>query len=124
MRLMKATNEYGGGWMTYYQTSDKALEMLQDLFSDMHEDADKLAAGDLHELMRCWEMRHRLWTVESHCRHIHFRKESRFPGFYYKADQPGTDDANWFCFVNSKYDPAAKTWECKKVDHVKIVPDA
>jgi adenylylsulfate reductase subunit A len=60
----------------------------------MHEDADKLAAGDLHELMRCWEMRHRLWTVESHCRHIHFRKESRFPGFYYKADQPGTDDTN------------------------------
>jgi adenylylsulfate reductase subunit A len=124
MRLMKATNEYGGGWMTYYQTSDKALEMLQDLFNDMHEDAEKLAAGDLHELMRCWEMRHRLWTVESHCRHIHFRKESRFPGFYYKADQPGTDDANWFCFVNSKYDPAAKTWEMKKVDHVKIVPDA
>jgi adenylylsulfate reductase subunit A len=124
MRLMKATNEYGGGWMTYYQTSDKALEMLQDLFNDMHEDAEKLAAGDLHELMRCWEMRHRLWTVESHCRHIHFRKESRFPGFYYKADQPGTDDTNWFCFVNSKYDPAAKTWEMKKVDHVKIVPDA
>jgi adenylylsulfate reductase subunit A len=124
MRLMKATNEYGGGWMTYYQTSDKNLEILQDLFNDMHEDAEKLAAGDLHELMRCWEMRHRLWTVESHCRHIYFRKESRYPGFYYKADYPGTDDANWFCFTNSHYDPATKKWEMKKVDHVKIVPDA
>jgi adenylylsulfate reductase subunit A len=124
MRLMKATNEYGGGWMTYYQTSDKNLEILQDLFNDMHEDAEKLAAGDLHELMRCWEMRHRLWTVESHCRHIYFRKESRYPGFYYKADFPGTDDENWFCFTNSHYDPATKKWEMKKVDYIKIIPDA
>jgi adenylylsulfate reductase subunit A len=124
MRLMKATNEYGAGWMTYYQTSDKNLEILQDLFNDMHEDAEKLAAGDLHELMRCWEMRHRLWTVESHCRHIYFRKESRYPGFYYKADYPGTDDENWFCFTNSHYDPATKKWEMKKVDHIKIIPDA
>jgi len=124
MRLMKATNEYGGGWMTYYQTSDKALEVLQEMFNEMHEDAEKLAAGDLHELMRCWEMRHRLWTVESHCRHIYFRKESRYPGFYYKADYPGTDDDNWFCFTNSHYDPAAGKWEMKKVDYVKIIPDA
>ncbi len=124
MRLMKATNEYGGGWMTYYQTSDKSLEILQEMFNEMHEDAEKLAAGDLHELMRCWEMRHRLWTVESHCRHIYFRKESRYPGFYYKADYPGTDDENWFCFTNSHYDPAAGKWEMKKVDYVKIIPDA
>lgn len=123
MRLMKATNEYGGGWMTYYQTSDKNLEILQDLFKDMHEDAELLGAGDLHELMRCWEMRHRLWTVEAHCRHIYFRKESRYPGFYYKTDFPGTDDENWFCFTNSKYDPATGEWEMKKVDYVKIIPD-
>jgi len=123
MRLMKATNEYGGGWMTYYQTSDKNLEVLQDLFKDMHEDAELLGAGDLHELMRCWEMKHRLWTVESHCRHIYFRKESRYPGFYYKADFPGTDDENWFCFTNSHYDPATGEWEMKKVDYIKIIPD-
>jgi adenylylsulfate reductase subunit A len=123
MRLMKATNEYGAGWMTYYQTSDKQLEILQGLFKDMHEDSMLLGAGDLHELMRCWEMRHRLWTVESHCRHIYFRKESRYPGFYYKADYPGTDDANWFCFTNSKYDPATGEWTMKKVDYHKIIPD-
>ncbi len=123
MRLMKATNEYGAGWMTYYQTSTKALEMLQDLFKDMHEDAEKLAAGDLHELMRCWEMRHRLWTVEAHIRHIYFRKETRYPGFYYQADFPEQNDAEWFCFTNSHYDPATGEWECKKVDYHKIIPD-
>jgi adenylylsulfate reductase subunit A len=120
MRLMKATNEYGGGWMTYYQTSEKALEMLMDLFQTMHEDSEKLAAGDLHELMRCWEMKHRLWTVEAHCRHIQYRKETRYPGFYYNSDHPGQDDAEWFCFTNSHYDPATAQWECKKVPHVKI----
>jgi adenylylsulfate reductase subunit A len=122
MRLMKATNEYGAGWMTYYQTSGKSLEILMDLFKIMHEDSMKLGAGDLHELMRCWEMRHRLWTVEAHVRHIQYRTESRYPGFYYRADFPGTDDANWFCFTNSKFDPKTGKWACKKEPYHKIIP--
>jgi adenylylsulfate reductase subunit A len=122
MRLMKATNEYGAGWMTYYQTSGKSLEILMDLFKVMHEDAQKLAAGDLHELMRCWEMNHRLWTVESHVRHIQFREESRYPGFYYRADYPSQNDADWFCFTNSKYDPKTGQWTCKKEPYHKIIP--
>jgi adenylylsulfate reductase subunit A len=122
MRLMKATNEYGAGWATYYQTSGKSLEILMDLFKVMHEDAEKLAAGDLHELMRCWEMKHRLWTVEAHCRHIQYREESRYPGFYYRADFPHQNDEEWFCFTNSKYDPATGEWTCRKEPYVKIIP--
>ena len=122
MRLMKATNEYGAGWATYYQTSGKSLEILMDLFKVMHEDAEKLAAGDLHELMRCWEMKHRLWTVEAHCRHILFREESRYPGFYYRADFPDQNDEEWFCFTNSKYDPATGEWTMKKEPYHKIIP--
>ena len=123
MRLMKATNEYGAGWSTFYMTSGSMLRTLMDMFKVMHEDAEKLAASDLHELMRCWEMKHRLWTVESHCRHILFREESRYPGFYYRGDFMGQNDKEWFCFTNSKYDPATKEWTCKKVDYVKIIPD-
>jgi len=123
MRLMKATNEYGGGWSTYYQTSGTSLKILMDMFKVMHEDSMKLGAGDLHELLRAHEMRHRLWTVEAHCRHILFREESRYPGFYYRADYPGTDDANWFCYTNSRYDPATGEWSVFKKDYVKIVPD-
>jgi adenylylsulfate reductase, subunit A len=122
MRLMKATNEYGAGWATYYQTSGKSLEILMDLFKVMHEDAEKLAAGDLHELMRCWEMKHRLWTVEAHCRHILYREESRYPGFYYRADFPDQNDEEWFCFTNSKYDPATGEWTMKKEPYHKIIP--
>ena len=120
-RLMKATHEYGAGTATYYQTSSKSLEVVMDLLQTMREDCEKLGAGDLHELMRCWEIFHRIWTVESHLRHIQFRKETRYPGFYYQSDYPGQDDENWFCFVNSKYDPAAGKWDTFKKDYVKIV---
>jgi adenylylsulfate reductase subunit A len=123
LRLMKATNEYGAGTATYYQTSSKALDMLiDDLMLMMHEDCEKLAAGDLHELMRCWEIYHRLYTVEAHVRHIRFRKETRYPGFYYQADFPGQDDENWFCFVNSSYDKKTKEWTLKKEPYHRIIP--
>jgi adenylylsulfate reductase subunit A len=122
-RLMKATHEYGAGTATFYQTSSKNLEIVMDLLQVMREDCEKLAAGDLHELMRCWEIFHRIWTVESHLRHIQFRKETRYPGFYYQSDYPGQDDENWFCFTNSKYDPKAEKWEMMKKDYIKIIPD-
>jgi adenylylsulfate reductase subunit A len=121
LRLMKATHEYGAGTATFYQTSSKSLEIVMDLLATMREDCEKLAAGDLHELMRAWEIYHRIWTVEAHLRHIQFRKETRYPGFYYQADYPGQDDANWFCFVNSKYDPAAGKWDVFKKDYIKLI---
>jgi len=121
LRLMKATNEYGAGTSTYYTTTSKNLEIIMDLLAVMREDSDKMAAGDLHELMRVWEIYHRIWTVEAHLRHIQYRKETRYPGFYYQADHPNQDDENWFCFVNSKYDPKAGTWEVKKEEYIKII---
>jgi adenylylsulfate reductase, subunit A len=123
-RMMKATHEYGAGTSTYYQTSSKMLEVVIDLIEVMREDCEKMAAGDLHELMRAWEIYHRLYTVEAHLRHIQFRKETRYPGFYYQADHPGQDDENWFCFTNSTYDKASNEWTMKKVDYHKIIPDA
>ena len=59
-RLMKATHEYGGGTATYYLTTSKNLEVVMDLLATMREDCEKLAAGDLHELMRAWEIQHRI----------------------------------------------------------------
>jgi adenylylsulfate reductase subunit A len=122
-RLMKATNEYGAGTATFYQTTSKSLEVVMDLLQVMREDCEKLAAGDLHELMRAWEIEHRIWTVEAHLRHIQFRKETRYPGFYYQADYPGQDDENWFCFTNSKYDPEKQEWSVFKRDYKQIIPD-
>jgi adenylylsulfate reductase subunit A len=121
LRLMKATHEYGAGTATFYQTSSKSLEIIMEMLQTMREDCEKLGAGDLHELMRAWEINHRIWTVEAHLRHIQFRKETRYPGFYYQADYPGQDDKNWFCFVNSKYDPASGKWDIFKKDYIKLI---
>jgi adenylylsulfate reductase subunit A len=123
MRLMKATHEYGAGTATFYQTNGKSLEIVLDLLETMREDCKVLAAGDLHELMRCWEIYHRIYTVEAHLRHIQFRKETRYPGFYYRADFPEQNDKEWFCFVNSTYDKKTNEWSLKKVDYTKIIPD-
>ena len=121
MRLMKATDEYGGGVATYYMTSGKLLQICMDLLEMLREDSEKMAAGDLHELLRCWENYHRIWCVESHIRHILFREESRYPGFYYRSDYPTCDDENWKCFVNSTFDVESKEWKCEKVEMVNII---
>ncbi|MBS3732943.1 MAG: adenylyl-sulfate reductase subunit alpha [Desulfobacterales bacterium] len=123
-RLMKATHEYGAGTATFYETTNKNLEIVMDMLEVMREDCEMLAAGDLHELMRAWEIYHRIWTVESHLRHIQFRKETRYPGFYYQADYPNQDDENWFCFSNSKYDPKEQKWDVFKRDYIQIIPSA
>jgi len=123
MRLMKMTNEYGAGVATYYMTSGKNLEILMNLFEMFREDLEKVAAGDLHELMRAWEIYHRLFTVQAHTRHIQFREETRYPGFYYRGDYMGQNDAEWFCFVNSTYDKVTNKWTMKKEPYHKIISD-
>ncbi|SDK39305.1 dissimilatory adenylylsulfate reductase alpha subunit precursor [Maridesulfovibrio ferrireducens] len=122
MRLVKCTDEYGGGCGTMYVTSGALLTTGFKLLGMLEEDSLKLAARDLHELMRCWEQFHRLWTVRLHLQHISFREESRYPGFYYRGDFMGLDDTNWKCFVNSKYDvEKGETVIFKKAYH-QIIP--
>ena len=57
----------------------------------LKEDSKKMRAKDLHELMRAWENYHRIITAEAHLRHIMFREETRYPGFYYRTDFPKLD---------------------------------
>ena len=123
MRLIKCTDEYGGGVSTYYMTSKALLDTGFYLLGMLEEDSLKLAARDLHELLRCWENYHRLWTVRLHMQHIAFREETRYPGFYYRADHMGIDDAAWKCFVNSRFDPATGETKVFKRAYYQIIPD-
>jgi len=121
-RLNKIMDEYVAGTSTYYITSAKLMNRALELLTWLKEDSEKMAAKDLHELMRCWENYHRIWTAEAHLRHILFREETRYPGFFYRSDFPQLDETNWKCFVNSKYNPKTNTWEMKKVPHKDLVP--
>ena len=122
LRLQKIMDEYVAGVSTYYQTNGKLLQMATHYLGLLKEDSVNMRAKDLHELMRAWENYHRLWAGEAHMRHILFRTETRYPGFYYRADHPDLDDANWKCFVNSRFDPETKQWSLKKVPHKDLVP--
>jgi adenylylsulfate reductase subunit A len=123
MRLQKAMDEYCAGTSTFYQTNKVMLEQGLHLLNMLKEDSVHLRAKDLHELLRAWENYHRLRTAEVHLRHILFREETRYPGFYYRADFPNLDEKNWHCFVNSRMDPDTGEWTMMKkpwkplVDH-------
>jgi adenylylsulfate reductase, subunit A len=121
-RLMKIADEYFGGCATWYMTSKTMLEEGLRLLDMLKEDAGKMAAANLHELLRCFENYHRILSVEAHARHILFREESRYPGYYYRGDFNKIDDANWKCFTNSVYHADTNTWEFKKVPYVQMYP--
>ena len=121
-RLQKLMDEYAAGASTWYKTNEHMLNRALELLAVLKEDLSKLGAPNLHELMRAWELHHRTWTAEAHVRHMLSRKETRWPGYYYRTDYPDLDDANWKVFVNSKYDPATGDWEFSQKPYVQLVP--
>jgi adenylylsulfate reductase subunit A len=120
-RLQKIMDEYVAGVATYYTTNANMLGVAEEKLNMLKEDAEKMRAKDLHELLRAWENYHRILTAEAHMKHIQFRQESRYPGFYYRMDKNFVDEENWHCFVNSVYDKESKQWNCFKRAHVDLV---
>jgi len=110
-RLQKLMDEYAAGVSTGFTTNDATLERGLELMGMLREDLTKLAAQSRHDLLRCWELVHRAWVGEAHMRHLLHRKETRWPGFYYRSDYPEMDEANWRVFVNSRYDPQTGNWD-------------
>jgi len=119
-RLQKIMDEYSGGYSADFTTSGKMLERGLELLQFLKEDSEKLAAADLHELMRCWENVQRMWQAEAHMRSILFREETRWPGYYFRADFPNMDK-NWEVFVNCKWDPKTDKWEMMKRPVLKFI---
>ena len=120
-RLQKIMDEYVAGVATWYQTNGKMLAVAEEKLEMLKEDALKMRAKDLHELLRAWENYHRVLAAEAHMKHIQFREESRYPGFYYRMDFNMVDEKNWKCFVNSTYDRKTKKWNVFKRPHVDLV---
>lgn len=120
-RLQKIMDEYAGGVSSQFKTSRGLLEKGLDLLTYLKEDSQKLAAGDLHELMRCWENIHRMWQAEAHVRAILFREETRWPGYYYRSDKPAMDEKDWKVFVNMKWDPKSDKWDVFSKPIISIV---
>ncbi len=112
-RLQKIMDEYVGGVTANFMTNKPMLERSLELLNWLKEDSAKLAAEDLHELMRVWENVNRMWQAEVHARTILFREETRWPGYYRRADFPEMKE-DWKVFANAKVDPKTGEWEMIK----------
>ena len=120
-RLQKLMDEYCAGCAANYTTNKIMLELGIDRLTMLKEDANHMAARDLHELMRAWENYHRILAGEAHLRHILFREESRYPGYYYRSDFLAIDDSKWKVFTISKYDMKTNEWKFETKPYVQLV---
>jgi adenylylsulfate reductase subunit A len=114
-------DEYVGGYSMFYVTSEPLLNRGLELLQMLTEDFENIGAEDLHQLQRAWELQHRILTAESVTRHTLFRKETRWPGYYYRADHPKLDDTDWHVFTGSKYDATTGEWQMSKLPVHHIV---
>jgi len=110
-RLQKIMDEYAAGVSAQFITNESQLNRALELLALLKEDSEKLAAENLHELMRCWENVQRMWQAEAHVRTILFRTETRWPGYYFRADKPQMDEQNWLKFANCKYVAGTGEWD-------------
>jgi adenylylsulfate reductase subunit A len=85
------------------------------------EDLEKVAASDIHELLRAWELKHRFLTSEAVFQHTLFRKETRWPGYYYRGDAMKLDDENWHVLTVSRRDPKTGEYTMEKAPLYHLV---
>jgi len=122
-RLQKIMDEYCGGVTVSYMTNDKLLNMGMQKMSIMEEDLEKLGAEDIHQLMRAWELKHRHRTSECVFQHTFFRKETRWPGYYYRGDAMKLDDENWHVLTVSHRDRDTGEYTMSKAPCYHLVND-
>ena len=121
-RLQKIMDEYAGGVTAQFTTNKPSLERAQELLAFLQEDSAKLAASNLHELMRCWENVHRMWQAEAHVRTVLFREETRWPGYYMRSDTPTLNEEQWHVFANCRCDAKTGKWEMIKRPILHVFP--
>ena len=113
-RLQKLMDEYCGGYGVNYMTNEKLLSIGLKKMKILEEDMEKIAASDIHELLRAWELHHRVRTAESVFQHTLFRKETRWPGYYYRGDAMKLDDKNWHVLTVSHRDRKTGAYTMEK----------
>ena len=107
-------DEYAGGVTVSYMTNEKLLNIGLKKLKLLEEDLEKVAAENIHELLRAWEIKHRHLTSESVVQHTLFRKETRWPGYYYRGDHLKLDDDNWHVLTVSRRDPETGEYTMEK----------
>ena len=126
-RLNKIMDEYVAGWGSQYNCSATTLKMALDMLKLLKEDLSKLAARNLHELLRCWGECPSGPDCRSPHRHKLFARKPDGPAIIIGRIFPKIDEGKWGdVFVNSIYDeekdefqmltrPSISWWISKKL---------
>ncbi|MHB8453265.1 MAG: adenylyl-sulfate reductase subunit alpha [Acidiferrobacterales bacterium] len=122
-RLQKLMDEYCGGFGVNYMTNGNLLKIGMKKLKWLVEDFEKIAAQDIHELLRAWELYHRVRTSECVFQHTLFREETRWPGYYYRGDFMKLDDKNWHCLTVSHRDRKTGEYTMEKAPLYHLVDD-
>ena len=120
-RLEKIMDEYVGGISVNYMTNEPLLKYGLEKLKILQEDLEHSGAEDLHQLQRAWELKHRVIASECVTQHTLFRKETRWPGYYYRGDHLKLDDENWHVLTLSRRDPESGEYEMQKAPVYHIV---
>ncbi len=120
-RLEKIMDEYVGGIGVNYMTNEPLLKYGLEKLKILQEDLEHTGAEDLHQLQRAWELKHRVIASECVTQHTLFRKETRWPGYYYRGDHLKLDDENWHVLTLSRRDPESGEYEMEKAPVYHIV---
>ena len=122
-RLQKLMDEYCGGYGVNYMTNEKLLNIGLKKMKILEEDMEKVAASDIHELLRAWELHHRVRTAESVFQHTMFRKETRWPGYYYRGDAMKLNDKDWHVLTVSHRDRKTGEYTMSKAPLYHLIGD-
>jgi adenylylsulfate reductase subunit A len=120
VRLQKTMDEYAAGWGMFYVTNTYLLNRGWELLHMLEEDFRYAAAANLHELLRVWEVYHRLIAGQALVYSMMNRKESR--GYYLNADYPYIDEENWHVFTHVRRDPKTGQWSFRTSPVIHIIP--
>jgi adenylylsulfate reductase subunit A len=122
-RLQKLMDEYCGGYTVGYMTNEKLLQHLLKKLKIMEEDLESLAAEGHSRVAAAWELMHRHRAAECVTQHTLFRKETRWPGYYYRGDVMKVDDENWHVLTVSRRDPQTGEYTMEKAPCYHLVAD-
>ena len=122
-RLQKLMDEYCGGVTVSYMTNEKLLNIGLKKMKILEEDLEKIGAENIHELLRAWELKHRHLSSEAVMQHTLFRRETRWPGYYYRGDCMKVDDQNWHVLTVSRRDPETGEYTMEKAPCYHLISE-
>ncbi|MCQ2248795.1 MAG: adenylyl-sulfate reductase subunit alpha [Treponema sp.] len=89
--MQKVMDEYAGGIRTDYIYNESRLEIARVKIGELQKILPTLAASDMDELLRIYEIRERLIVCKVLIEHLLARKETRWHSFGENADYPETN---------------------------------